>query len=210
MQLDGESEFFRAISGKKVHCNTAGYVADNANNGPIYCNLYTGLSNQFTTAVGYWANVASCNDCALNVELQWGVSNMKASSITSTFSASLTNSIMNSFTFGGFTHSDTVSVAVSTSVAHEMSSSVTRTLGSSCSASCGDDVGTGVVMWQWQMEHGQLLELGDVHPFTIYSCHFLCKDGYDANKEPKCPLGECRDTDCTICKSHVDAYASVV
>jgi hypothetical protein len=209
MELDGESEFFLATSGKDVHCNTASYVTDNANNGPIFCKIYAGISLEFTKPFGHWVNVASCANCALDTELQWGVSKMSESSITSSFSASVTNTIMNSFTFGDWTTSYTVSTEVSTSVAHSMSSSVTKTMGSSCSASCGKTIAysSGVVMWQWQMDMGQIRELGDEDPFTIYSCHFLCKTGYDANVAPKCPLGQCANTQCTSCKTTAHALA---
>lgn len=202
LSVKEQSDFFVASTGKHVGCNADNYNVPWKGNDEYLqstkCMVWSGLSNQFVNPVGKWVNVASCNNCALSQSLQWGVSKTEEHSITHTWSWSLTNTISFGFSFFGFSFSDSISIEVSHSVAQEMSTSLERSVTSTCSAACPTN-SSEWNMWQWQMDIGEVCNFGDVCPFTVYSCHFICRSGTNGTKAPRCPLTQCADAECNTC-----------
>merc|ERR1711988_424065 len=100
---------------------------------------------------------------------------------------------------GGFSSSVSVSSTVSETVADTISNSLSKSITQTCQASCGDEL-KDWTMWQWQMDIGEVCKFGKVCPFSVYSCNFMCRSGPDQAETPRCPLTQCADPECNVCK----------
>lgn len=191
-----------ASSSQEYSCSKSalfsGYYPPQSSNNICYFDTTNMI--QFAVPSGAWKQVESCEgNITCSYELMYGVTSTTSQATTSTWSASLSDTIEEDLFF----EKDSLTTTVSTSVSNTISSAYSQTASKSCSASCTVYNGGTVFLWQWQViteEVNYENPASVLEPFTTFACNYLCTNSTEA---PKCPPGYCADALCQTCTTNI-------
>jgi hypothetical protein len=174
-------------------CNNRGCcwapLANNPNNVP-YCFAKTG----FFQNTGSWSLLFDIAGGTLEKDVSWGVSTTDTTGITSTITKSFSASVTASAEFEGFGGQGTVTDEFTMSVAASMSHALEESKLTTRKATCPAQVGKHVWMYQWQVRGYHSPSSGadpnnpDIAAFTE---HYMCIYTDGQEEAPQCPYGFC-------------------
>lgn len=165
-------------------------MANNPKNVP-YCFAKMG----FFQNTGSWELVADIASGSLTKSVQYGVTTTDTTGITETVTNSFSYAVQASVSFEGIGGSDTATDTFTTSVATSMTHALAQSKLTTLSATCPEQAGKHVWMYQWQVSGFHSPTPGSADPnnpdISAFTEHYMCTYTDGQEQPPQCPFGFC-------------------